>query len=66
MSDSSRANIEALHEQRDWRLVTLSCIGDAVIHHRHQQRRNHCATSTKTIDHSPMAPHDRSHLADAT
>ena len=24
-------NIEALHEQRDWLLVTLSCIGDAVI-----------------------------------
>ena len=23
--------MEALHEQRDWLLVTLSCIGDAVI-----------------------------------
>jgi PAS domain S-box-containing protein len=27
----SAANIEALHEQRDWLLVTLSSIGDAVI-----------------------------------
>ena len=27
----SPANIEALHEQRDWLLVTLSSIGDAVI-----------------------------------
>ncbi len=31
MSDPSPANVEALHEQRDWLLVTLSCIGDAVI-----------------------------------
>ena len=31
MSDTSPDNIEALHEQRDWLLVTLSCIGDAVI-----------------------------------
>ena len=30
MTDSS-SNISALHEQRDWLLVTLSCIGDAVI-----------------------------------
>jgi PAS domain S-box-containing protein len=30
-SGSSFANSEALHEQRDWLLVTLSCIGDAVI-----------------------------------
>jgi signal transduction histidine kinase/ActR/RegA family two-component response regulator len=29
--DPSPANIEALHEQRDWLLVTLSSIGDAVI-----------------------------------
>lgn len=31
MSDSSPDDIEALHEQRDWLLVTLSSIGDAVI-----------------------------------
>jgi PAS domain S-box-containing protein len=30
MSDSSE-NVESLHQQRDWLLVTLSCIGDAVI-----------------------------------
>ena len=29
--DPSPANIETLHEQRDWLLVTLSSIGDAVI-----------------------------------
>ena len=31
MTDTSQDNMEALHEQRDWLLVTLSCIGDAVI-----------------------------------
>jgi PAS domain S-box-containing protein len=31
MTDPSAANIEALHQQRDWLLVTLSSIGDAVI-----------------------------------
>jgi PAS domain S-box-containing protein len=31
MADPSRDNDDALHEQRDWLLVTLSCIGDAVI-----------------------------------
>ena len=31
MDDPSPANIETLHDQRDWLLVTLSCIGDAVI-----------------------------------
>ena len=31
MADSSPADAEALHKQRDWLLVTLSCIGDAVI-----------------------------------
>ncbi len=31
MSNRSPANLEALHAQRDWLLVTLSCIGDAVI-----------------------------------
>ena len=31
MTDPSPANTEALHEQRDWLLVTLSSIGDAVI-----------------------------------
>ena len=31
MADPSQVNVEALHEQRDWLLVTLSCIGDAVI-----------------------------------
>ncbi len=31
MTDPSPDNMEALHEQRDWLLVTLSCIGDAVI-----------------------------------
>jgi PAS domain S-box-containing protein len=31
MTDQSPANAEALHQQRDWLLVTLSCIGDAVI-----------------------------------
>lgn len=31
MDDPSPANVEALHEQRDWLLVTLSSIGDAVI-----------------------------------
>ena len=31
MIEPSPANIEALHEQRDWLLVTLSSIGDAVI-----------------------------------
>jgi PAS domain S-box-containing protein len=31
MTDTSQDNMEALHEQRDWLLVTLSCLGDAVI-----------------------------------
>src|SRR4051794_6488134 len=31
MSDTSPVNDEALHIQRDWLLVTLSSIGDAVI-----------------------------------
>ena len=31
MTDTSQDNMEALHEQRDWLLVTLSCIGDAVV-----------------------------------
>jgi PAS domain S-box-containing protein len=31
MTDPSRGSMEALHEQRDWLLVTLSSIGDAVI-----------------------------------
>jgi PAS domain S-box-containing protein len=31
MTDHSPDNLEALHEQRDWLLVTLSSIGDAVI-----------------------------------
>jgi len=31
MSEPSEADAEALHQQRDWLLVTLSCIGDAVI-----------------------------------
>src|SRR6188508_426280 len=31
MTDTSLDNMEALHEQRDWLLVTLSSIGDAVI-----------------------------------
>ncbi len=31
MTDTSPANVEALHEQRDWLFVTLSSIGDAVI-----------------------------------
>ena len=31
MSESAPDNIEALHNQRDWLLVTLSSIGDAVI-----------------------------------
>jgi len=31
MTDPSEENVEALHQQRDWLLVTLSCIGDAVI-----------------------------------
>src|SRR6187399_2829023 len=31
MSDPSPENTEAIHEQRDWLLVTLSSIGDAVI-----------------------------------
>lgn len=31
MTDASPANVRALHEQRDWLLVTLSSIGDAVI-----------------------------------
>lgn len=30
-ADPSPDNFDALHEQRDWLLVTLSCIGDAVI-----------------------------------
>jgi PleD family two-component response regulator len=30
MTDPSPANTEALHEQRDWLLVTLSSIGDVV------------------------------------
>jgi hypothetical protein len=30
MADHSPDNLEALHEQRDWLLVTLSSIGDAV------------------------------------
>lgn len=31
MADSSTDNLEALHDQRDWLLVTLSSIGDGVI-----------------------------------
>src|SRR5687768_4411548 len=31
MPHDSPEKLEALHEQRDWLLVTLSCIGDAVI-----------------------------------
>ena len=31
MPDPSPANFEALHDERDWLLHTLSCIGDAVI-----------------------------------
>src|SRR5512134_290505 len=31
MTEASPANVDALHDQRDWLLVTLSCIGDAVI-----------------------------------
>lgn len=31
VSDNSPDNVEALHQQRDWLLVTLSSIGDAVI-----------------------------------
>ena len=31
MTDASPANVRALHEQRDWLLVTLSSIGDAVM-----------------------------------
>jgi PAS domain S-box-containing protein len=31
MTDASSENVDALHEQRDWLLVTLSSIGDAVI-----------------------------------
>src|SRR6185295_13438647 len=31
MSDPAPENVKALHQQRDWLLVTLSCIGDAVI-----------------------------------
>jgi PAS domain S-box-containing protein len=31
MADPSPDNNDALHKQRDWPLVTLSCIGDAVI-----------------------------------
>jgi PAS domain S-box-containing protein len=31
MADGSPTNVAALHDQRDWLLVTLSCIGDAVI-----------------------------------
>ncbi len=31
MTDPSLDDRESLHEQRDWLLVTLSCIGDAVI-----------------------------------
>ena len=31
MSDDSPADIEVMHQQRDWLLVTLSSIGDAVI-----------------------------------
>jgi PAS domain S-box-containing protein len=31
MSDARQQTDEALHEQRDWLLVTLSSIGDAVI-----------------------------------
>lgn len=31
MADPSPDNNDALHQQRDWLLVTLSCIGDAVI-----------------------------------
>ncbi len=30
-TDPSPANVERLHDQRDWLRVTLSCIGDAVI-----------------------------------
>lgn len=31
MTDSSSLNSEPFHQERDWLLVTLSCIGDAVI-----------------------------------
>lgn len=31
MNDKPKTNVNALHQQRDWLLVTLSCIGDAVI-----------------------------------
>lgn len=31
MTDSTPEKVAALHEQRDWLLVTLSCIGDAVV-----------------------------------
>lgn len=31
MTDPSPASVETLHEQRDWLLITLSSIGDAVI-----------------------------------
>ena len=31
MTDALPANVRALHEQRDWLLVTLASIGDAVI-----------------------------------
>jgi hypothetical protein len=31
MTNMSQDNMETLHEQRDWLLVTLSCIGDAGI-----------------------------------
>lgn len=31
MAENAPANDDDLHEQRDWLLVTLSCIGDAVI-----------------------------------
>lgn len=31
MNDTPKTNANALHQQRDWLLVTLSCIGDAVI-----------------------------------
>jgi PAS domain S-box-containing protein len=38
MTDTSQDNMEAMHEQRDWLLVTLSCIGDAVITTDHEGR----------------------------
>ena len=31
MSEPTKTSEASFHEQRDWLLVTLSCIGDAVI-----------------------------------